>query len=181
MNAVLSSVLGLDPAALTAQAASTLADLRGVAGAAPALASALGGALDGVDAALAGVDSAVSALEAAISYSRFHPVYLALKGWAFCTLLDSLGSLWAALLGGGSCGLALLGVMFAWIARADRLPPRGCCHAYSPRDFSLEGAHDRTSSSGDGVAVLTTTAAPAAVAAKHRPLGSPAAPSLLLK
>lgn len=67
-----------------------------------------------------------SALEDALSYDRFHPVYLQVKSYACCDVLNWLGGLWLGLLIVGCCGVPMALAAFWWLGRMDRLEPRGC-------------------------------------------------------
>lgn len=66
-----------------------------------------------------------SELEDALSYERFAAAYSAAKSYVCCDLLNYAGGLWLAALLVGAAGLPTALAAFAWVARMDRLEPRG--------------------------------------------------------
>ncbi|PSC68504.1 hypothetical protein C2E20_7905 [Micractinium conductrix] len=98
----------------------------------------------------------VSALEAALSYAAFAPVYLGIKQYACCDVLNFLGGLWLALLVVGACGAPLTLATFWWLGRMDKLEPKGCCAIYRRSNYAAQHAAavpelpDKKEGSGEG-------------------------------
>lgn len=69
--------------------------------------------------------TACSALEQALSYERLHPLYMTVKSYACCDVLNFLGGLWLGLLIVGCFGLPLTITVFVWVGRMDKLEPHG--------------------------------------------------------
>ena len=53
-------------------------------------------------------------------------MYLGIKQYACCDVLNFLGGLWLALLVVGACGAPLTLATFWWLGRMDKLEPKGC-------------------------------------------------------
>lgn len=55
-----------------------------------------------------------------------HPLYVEVKRWACCRLLNFVGQLWFAVWLAAMLAVPLAVALLVYIARLDSLPPHGC-------------------------------------------------------
>ncbi|KAL4437383.1 hypothetical protein ABPG75_004522 [Micractinium tetrahymenae] len=143
---VVSDLTGLNIPRLLAGANQTVSGLQQAAAVlkgANSSASTLPDNLDALAASLQQLSANFSQLEGALSYESFNPEYMAVKQYVCCDALNWVGGIWLGLLVVGCCGLPLSLAVFWWLARMDKLAPRGCCHMHRSSDYAskLEAGH----------------------------------------